>query len=855
MDGNLTIFQNEEFKVKDPVCGMQFAREQAAGALEYQGQTFYFCNQSCLERFRSDPARYLARDSQVKDPVCGMQFAPEKAAGTLDYQGQTYYFCNKSCFEKFRSDPARYLDSTKTISSSRPQSGYTCPMDPEVRQSAPGACPKCGMALEPLMPAAESGMEYVCPMHPEIVESTPSACPKCGMALESRFAGTQEQENPELAVMMRRFWISLILTLPILLIAMGEMLSSSRFKLGVWLQLVLATPVVLWGGWPFFQRGWVSVVNRSLNMFTLIAVGTGTAYAYSVFATLFSRFLPQSFRGRHGSPEVYFEASAAIITLVLLGKVLELRARNQTSSAIRAMLGLVPKTARVVEERGLERDVPLDQVEPGNRLRVRPGEKIPVDGTILEGESSVDESMITGEPIPVEKSKGSSVRAGTLNGNGSFVMRADKVGGDTLLAQIVRMVGEAQRSRAPIQRVADKVSSWFVPVVVFIAIITFVIWAFAGPEPRMAYALINAVSVLIIACPCALGLATPMSIMVGMGRGAEEGVLIKNAEALELLEKVDTLVIDKTGTLTEGKPQLVSVIAAGGRSENELLRFCASLERASEHALSTTIVTAALGRGLQFSGVSEFNSITGKGILGSVDGHSVAIGNKGLLEQLAVDPGAYAQTAENLRRKGQTVVFVLIDKIPAGLLSVSDPIKESAYEAIQELHKEGIRIVMMTGDNRSTAEVVASQLGIDEIEAEVSPGRKGELLKELQSQGRIVAMAGDGINDAPALARAHVGIAMGTGTDVAIQSAAVILVKGDLRGVVRARKLSRRTMRNIRQNLFFAFLYNMLGLPIAGGALYPVFGLLLNPMIASAAMTFSSISVISNALRLRNIDL
>jgi Cu+-exporting ATPase len=825
MDGELAVFQNEELKVKDPVCGMQFAPEKAAGTLQYQGRMYYFCNKSCLEKFGSDPAKYLAPDSQAKDPVCGMQFAPERAAGKLEYGDQIYYFCNKTCLEKFRSDPAKYLKPTATRAPSRSQKGctevYICPMDPEVRQNAPGACPKCGMALEPLMPAAES---------------------------------TQEEKNPELVAMKRRFWISLILTLPILLGAMGEMFPGFSFSVGVWLQLALATPVVLWGGWPFFHRGWVSVINRSLNMFTLIAIGTGTAYAYSVFATLFSGLFPESFRGHHGSPAVYFEASAVITTLVLLGQVLELRARSQTSSAIRAMLGLAPKTARVVERGGLERDVPLDQVQPGNWLRVRPGEKVPVDGTILEGESSIDESMITGEPIPVEKSKGGSVTAGTINGNGSFIMRADKVGSDTLLAQIVRMVSEAQRSRAPIQRVADKVSSWFVPAVVLIALITFVIWAFAGPEPRMAYALINAVSVLIIACPCALGLATPMSIMVGTGRGARAGVLIKNAEALELLEKVDTLVIDKTGTLTEGKPQFVSVTTTGG-SENELLRLCASLEQASEHALATPIVAAALGRGLQLTGVSEFNSITGKGILGSVEGHSIAIGNKALLDELAVDCGALVQTAENLRRKGQTVVFALIDKLPAGLLSVSDPIKESAPEAIQSLHKEGIRIVMLTGDSRITAEVVANQLGIDELEAEVSPGRKGEVLKELQARGRIVAMAGDGINDAPALAQAHVGIAMGTGTDVAIQSASITLVKGDLRGVVRARKLSRRTMRNIRQNLFFAFLYNMIGLPIAGGALYPVLGLLLNPMIASAAMTFSSVSVISNALRLRKSEL
>lgn len=753
----------------------------------------------------------------VEDPVCGMRFAPEKAAGKLEHGGRTYYFCNLHCLEKFRNDPAKFLTPARDSS-------------------------------------VQSGL-YTCPMHPEIVRDSPGSCPICGMALEMRTVTIEDEENPELIDMRRRFWISLTLTLPILLVAMGGMLLGFRLKGDVWIQLVLATPVVLWGGWPFFKRGWASIINRSLNMFTLIAVGTGTAYFYSLFATLFAQELPASFRGHHGSPDVYFEASAVITTLVLLGQVLELRARSQTSSAIRAMLGLTPKTARIFEEGGSERDIPLERVERGNRLRVRPGEKIPVDGTVLDGESSIDESMVTGEPIPVAKSKGSPVTAGTINGNGSFIMLAEKVGSDTLLAQIVRMVSEAQRSRAPIQRVADRVSSWFVPAVIFAAIIAFFVWAFAGPEPRIAYALINAVAVLIIACPCALGLATPMSIMVGTGRGARAGVLVRNAESLELLEKIDTLVVDKTGTLTEGKPRLASVIALGGRSESDLLRLSASLEQASEHALAIPIIAAARDRGLQISAVGEFRSITGKGLVGSVDGHTIAIGNKTLLLQLGVDSGSLEPMAEEQRRKGQTVVYALIDNVPAGLLCISDPIKESAHEAVRALHKEGIRVLMLTGDSRSTAEVVARQLGIDEIEAEVSPARKGEVLKELQSRGRIVAMAGDGINDAPALAQAHVGIAMGTGTDVAIQSAGITLVKGDLRGVVRARKLSRNTMRNIRQNLFFAFIYNILGVPIAGGALYPVFGLLLNPMIASAAMTFSSVSVISNALRLRKIEL
>jgi len=850
-------------KVKDPVCGMRFAPEQAAGKLEHEGQTYYFCNPSCLERFSLDPAKYLEPAEptalKVTDPVCGMQFAPEQAAGKLEYQGQSFFFCDPSCLEKFRAEPAKYLEEKKedTPSSLRAdETGfYTCPMDPEIRQGNPGPCPKCGMALERLPPEPAFRTQYICPMHPEIVQDSLVDCPICGMALEPKSASLTDAENPELVLMKRRFWISLVLTLPILLAAMGEMLSGLSLKTGVWLQLILATPVVLWGGWPFFQRGWVSVVNRSLNMFTLIAVGTGTAYAYSVVATLLPGLLPESFRGHQGTPQVYFEASAVITTLVLLGQVLELRARNQTSSAIRALLGLAPKMARIVEEMGTERDVTLDRLKPGDWLRVRPGEKVPVDGTILEGESSVDESMVTGEPIPVEKLQGSCVTGGTINGNGTFVMRADKVGNDTLLAQIVRMVGEAQRSRAPIQRVTDKVSSWFVPAVILVSVITFLIWAMAGPEPRMVYALVNAVAVLIIACPCALGLATPMSIMVGTGRGASAGVLIKNAEALELLEKVDTLVVDKTGTITEGKPRLASLTAIGGWSENDLLRLGASLEQGSEHALAASIVAAAGERGLRLSKVSDFRSITGKGIVGSIDEHTIGIGNQGLLDELGVQVGPLAEAAESLRRNGQTVVFVMVDGGPAGLLGVSDPLKESAREAIQELHRQGIRLVMLTGDSRTTAEIVARQLKIDEVEAEVSPGRKGEVLKALQSQGKTVAMAGDGINDAPALAQAHVGIAMGTGTDVAIQSAGIILVKGDLRGVVRARNLSRNTMRNIRQNLFFAFFYNILGVPIAGGALYPVFGLLLNPMIASAAMTLSSVSVISNALRLRKIDL
>ena len=765
--------------------------------------------------------------THVTDPICGMQFPPEKAAGNLVYEGKTYYFCNKSCLEKFRLDPLKYL----------------APAKPSTVQIVPCCENKADAAL------------YTCPMDPEIRRSVPGPCPKCGMALEPITTSLAEEQNPELTAMKRRFWISLLLTLPVFLIAMGEMAMHSGVKGGVWIQFLFSTPVVLWGGWPFFQRFWASIVNRSLNMFTLIGVGTGAAYFYSVIAILFPKFLPESLYSHHGTPAVYFEASAVITTLVLLGQVLELRARSQTSSAIRALLSLAPKTARIVDEDGAERDIPLDQVKTDNRLRVRPGEIIPVDGTVLDGESSVDESMVTGEPMPVEKSKGNRVTGGTVNGNGTFIMKTERVGGDTLLAQIVRMVSEAQRSRAPIQRLADKVSSYFVPAVFLFSIGTFIVWGLIGPEPRMAYALVNAVAVLIIACPCALGLATPMSIMVGTGRGARAGVLIKNAEALELLEKVDTLVVDKTGTLTEGNPQLVSVEVTGGWSDVELLRLAASLEQGSEHIIATAIVSAAAERGLRLSGVNEFRSITGKGIVGVVDGRFLAIGNSGLLQQLGVDEGALSHVSERLKRKGQTVMFVLVDNVPAGLLCVADPVKASAEEAIAALHKQGIRLVMLTGDNRTTAENVARRLNIDTVEAEVSPGRKSEVIRQLQAQGRIVAMAGDGINDAPALAQAQVGIAMGTGADVAIQSAGITLLKGDLRGVVRARTLSRSTMRNIRQNLFFAFIYNMLGVPLAGGVLYPLFGLLLNPMIASAAMTFSSISVISNALRLRKLDL
>jgi Cu+-exporting ATPase len=806
----------------------------------------------------------------VKDPVCGMDVTPGDAAGSYEFEGQVYYFCNPSCLERFQAEPAKYLGHTTESGQESAHGeqvqgspgGYTCPMHPDVHTEKPGACPECGMALEKLYEtAAPTKTEYVCPMHPEVVQDKPGACPKCGMALEPRTVTAEEEENPELAEMKRRFWISLILTAPVLLLAMSDHIPGQPVqralssRLMAWIEFVLATPVVLWGGWPFFVRGWRSIVNRSLNMFTLISVGTGTAYFYSVVATLFPGIFPTSFRGDGGQVAVYFEAAAVITTLVLLGQVLELRARSQTSSAIKALLGLAPKTARLLRDDGTEEDIPLEAVQPGQRLRVRPGEKIPVDGSVLEGTSSVDESMVTGEPIPVEKKAGDSLTGGTVNGTGGLVMRAERVGSDTLLAQIVRMVSEAQRSRAPIQRLADVVSSYFVPAVVGIAVITFVVWALVGPQPRLAYALVNAVAVLIIACPCALGLATPVSIMVGTGRGAMAGVLIKNAESLEILEKVDTLVVDKTGTLTEGKPRLTGVKTLGHAPESEVLRLAASLERGSEHPLAAAIVAGAQEKGLQLTDVSDFQSLTGEGVTGKVSGHTVALGNRKLFERLKVELGDLLTQAESLREEGQTVMFVGVDNQASGLIAVADPIKESTPEAIRLLHDSGISIVMLTGDSRSTAQAVAKKLGIDQVEAEVLPERKGEVVKQFQAQGHVVAMAGDGINDAPALAQAQVGIAMGTGTDVAMESAGVTLVKGDLRAIARARRLSHGTMRNIRQNLFWALVYNTVGVPVAAGILYPVFGLLLSPMIAAAAMTFSSVSVISNALRLRRLPL
>ncbi|VAW94875.1 Lead, cadmium, zinc and mercury transporting ATPase; Copper-translocating P-type ATPase, partial [hydrothermal vent metagenome] len=738
---------------------------------------------------------------------------------------------------------------------------YTCPMHPEVEQLGPGSCPKCGMALEPKgIPVVVSKTQYTCPMHPEIIQDHPGNCPKCGMALEA-VSVEVEEDTSELDYMSKRFWVSAMLAIPVLFSAMAaefwpqgmaELIDPS---LRQWLEMIVSAPVIVWGGWIFYVRAIQSIVTRNLNMFTLIGLGVSVAFIYSVIATVAPGIFPSEVFNKVGVVPVYFEAAAVITTLILLGQMLELRARSQTNAAIKLLLGLAPKTARIVREDGTEEDIPLEHVQVGDTLRVRPGEKIPVDGTVIDGESHVDESMVTGEPMPVEKMTGERLIGATVNGTGGLLMRAEKVGSDTLLAQIVHMVAEAQRSRAPIQRLVDVVSGYFVPAVVVIAITTFIVWSLWGPEPAIAYAVINAVAVLIIACPCALGLATPMSIMVGTGKGAMMGVLFKNAEALEVLRKVDTLVVDKTGTLTEGKPKLVSVLANEGFQETDNLRLAASLERASEHPLAEAIVQGAEERGVELTSADNFQSVTGKGVTGVVDGHEVSLGNLKLLESLGIDAGDLPQQADSQRAEGQTVMLLAIDGKAAGLIGVADPIKETTPEAIRDLHAEGIRVVMLTGDSRKTAEAVAAKLDIDQVQAEVLPEQKAEVVKQLQAEGRIVAMAGDGINDAPALAQAHVGVAMGTGTDVAMESAGVTLVKGDLRGIVRARRLSHATMRNIRQNLFFAFIYNALGVPVAAGVLFPVFGILLSPIIAAAAMSFSSVSVIMNALRLRNVKL
>ena len=800
--------------------------------------------------------------AQEHDPVCGMEVDPSKTAASVAFQGATFYLCSQGCATKFRTAPEKYAQNTPSASPSRaqaktaPQGEYTCPMHPEIKQAGPGNCPKCGMTLErSTAPAPAKHTEYTCPMHPQIVRNAPGSCPICGMALEPREV-TVEDSNPELADMTRRLWISIALAVPLLALMVSAFMPSMpmrhlfSLRIWAWIEFGLATPVILWCGLPFFVRGWQSVVHRSLNMFTLISLGTGSAYIYSVLATIVPRIFPSSLRGSGGQIDVYYEPAAVIVALVLLGQVMELRARSQTSSAIRALLGLAPKNARRLDDKGSEADVPLDQVQVGNRLRVRPGEKVPVDGIVLEGHSSIDESMISGEPIPVEKVACAKVTAGTVNGTGGFVMRAERIGADTLLSQIVKMVSEAQRSRAPIQRLADRVSSYFVPAVIVAAVITFVVWLFVGPEPRFAHALVNAVAVLIVACPCALGLATPMAIMVGTGRGARGGILIRNAEALEIFGKVDTLIIDKTGTLTEGKPTLTSVIPQQGIDESTLLQFVASVERSSEHPLAAAIVKGAETKHLIMADVAGFNSITGKGVTGTVSDKHIAVGNAELFRTLSIDPTPLLNQAEELRKQGQTVMLVALDGKAAGIVGVADPIKESTPDAIRELRAARLNVIMVTGDNATTAKAVADQLGI-EFKADVLPQTKAEVVKEFQRMGAIVAMAGDGVNDAPALAQADLGIAMGTGTDVAMEAGGITLLKGDLRGILRARHLSKSTMRNIRENLFFAFVYNAVGVPLAAGVLFPAFGLLLNPMIAAAAMSFSSVSVIANALRLR----
>ncbi len=901
----------------DPVCGMN-VKEDSKHSVEHQGERYYFCSEGCQHKFEADPDQYLKSES-LKDPVCGMDVTVESSHYTDHKGKTYYFCSegclNKfsaapeqylakevaekqgggcCCSSKKQAEPQstrkthgccggqeavspepekkshsccggdKHSSHHAAQTTARPvdeSAIYTCPMHPEIEQQGPGNCPKCGMALEPKgVPLVASKTQYTCPMHPEIIQDHPGNCPKCGMALEAMTVEA-EDDSSELDDMMRRFKISAIFAVPVFFSAMGaEFWPQAMAKiidpnLRQWIEMILSAPVVIWGGWIFYVRAIQSVVTRNLNMFTLIGLGVSVAWVYSFIATVFPGIFPDEVFNEVGVVPAYFEAAAVITTLILLGQVLELRARSQTNAAIKLLLGLAPKTARIVREDGSEEDIPIEHVQVGNTLRVRPGEKIPVDGTTLEGESNVDESMVTGEPLPVAKTAGERLIGATVNGTGTLLMRAEKVGADTLLSQIVNMVAEAQRSRAPIQRLVDIVSGYFVPAVVVIAIITFIVWSQWGPEPAIAYAVINAVAVLIIACPCALGLATPMSIMVGTGKGAMMGVLFKDAEALEELRKVDTLVVDKTGTLTEGKPKLVSVFAKQGFDEDSNLRLAASLERASEHPLAEAIVQGAEERGVELTQAEDFQSVTGMGVTGSVDGHKVVLGNIKLLESLGIDAGELPQKADSQRSEGQTVMLLAIDGKAAGLIGVADPVKETTPEAIRDLHSEGIRIVMLTGDSRKTAEAVAAKLNIDQVQAEVLPEQKAEVVKQLQAEGRIVAMAGDGINDAPALAQAHVGIAMGTGTDVAMESAGVTLVKGDLRGIVRARRLSRATMRNIRQNLFFAFIYNTAGVPVAAGVLYPVFGVLLSPIIAAAAMGFSSVSVITNALRLKRVKL
>ena len=883
--------------VKDPVCGMTVDPAKAAGKHEYHGKAYYFCSKGCLEKFKARPENYLgakpaaqyscpmhpeivqdgpgacpkcgmalvsmmgagADAQRAKDPVCGMTVDPAKAAGKHEHHGKTYYFCSKGCLEKFKAHPENYLGAKPAPApAAKPGAQYTCPMHPEIVQDGPGSCPKCGMALVPMIPAAPAATEYTCPMHPEVRSSKPGSCPKCGMALVP-VAGAQEDDT-ELRDMMRRFWVSAVLSLPLVFLAMGPMFGLAH-PLGLsagargYVEFALGTPVVLWGGWPFFHKFWLSLKNKSPNMYTLIGLGVGLAYLYSLFALFAPGLFPLEFREQHsGTVGTYFEAAAVIVTLVLLGEVMQLRAMGQTSQAIKQLLALAPNTALRVEADGREVEVPLADVQIGDRLRIRPGEKVPVDGAVVDGSSNVDESMITGEPVPVSKKAGDRLTGATINGKGSLIMRAERVGADTLLSQIVHMVAQAQRTKAPVQRLADLVAAYFVQIVVAIAVVTALVWWFVGPEPRMVYALVNAVAVLIIACPCAVGLATPISITVAMGQGALNGVLFRNAEAVEKLRDVDTLVVDKTGTLTVGRPELVEFVAEGIET-NEALRLIASLERASEHPLAQAIVQGAEQRGLKLAAVEDFKSITGQGVEGVVAGRRVFAGSRKGMEAFGGVPASLGAMAETLRSQGKGAMFAAIDGRVVALIAVADPIKETTADAVKYLKAEGVRLVMLSGDARGTAEAVGRLLGIDEVVAEVTPEQKIAKVKELQAAGRFVAMAGDGINDAPALAQANVGIAMGTGTDVAIESASVTLVKGDLRAICKSIRLSRATMRNVKQNLFFAFVYNALGVPVAAGVLYPVFGLLLSPIFAGAAMAMSSVSVVSNALRLKRVKL
>ena len=848
----------------DPVCGME-VKEESPHHMIYDEHTWYFCSAHCVEKFAAKPDQYSI------DPVCGMRVKPE-SPHRMTYADQSYRFCSEKCKDKFSANPEHYTSKKKSCCGHHhttnkanviddPEGMYFCPMCPGQEQKGPGTCKVCGMALEPMAaPTLNEKTEYVCPTHPEVVSDEPGSCPKCGMALESRVV-TVEENNAELDNMNRRFNVSAVLSIPVFILAMIADLAPSwlpsflNMGLVQWIEFTLATPVVLWGGWPFFERFVLSIKTWNLNMFTLVGLGVGVAWLYSMVALLFPSLFPPLMQMDGGLVDVYFEAAAVITTLVLLGQVLELKARSRTNEAIKLLLGMAPKTARLIQADGSEVDVPMEDVQAGDMLRIRPGEKVPVDGIVTEGESLVDESMVTGEPVPIEKFIGEKLIGATVNANGSLLMRAEKVGADTLLSQIVNMVSEAQRSRAPIQKMADTVAGYFVPVVIGIAMIAFGFWFFIGPEPRLAHAIINAVAVLIIACPCALGLATPISIMVGTGRGATAGVLIKNAEALEIMEKVNTVVVDKTGTLTEGKPSLTTVLKTHTASADEVLMLAASLERASEHPLAAAIVAGAEQRQLSLQAVEGFTAVTGKGVQAVVGEQSILLGNAKLMKDNEIDITAVIVEVEKHQMAGETVMYLAADNQLVGLIGVSDPIKTSTPAAIKELRDEGIEVVMLTGDNHNTASAVAAQLGIERFEADVLPDQKANVVKALQAEGKIVAMAGDGINDAPALAQAHVGIAMGTGTDVAMESAGVTLIKGDLTGIVRARRLSRATMKNIRQNLFFAFVYNSAGVPIAAGVLYPVFGLLLSPIIAAAAMSFSSVSVIMNALRLKNAKL